>query len=192
MEYPYIVKPIDGGSSLATIKIASESDKITEENFTYKGPMMCEEFIPGREFTVTLINGKAIGIIELVFKKGFFEYEVKNSTEEDSFTTVVNPELPNGVKERILSICEECYKAVKANSVSRIDLKYDPERDRIVILELNTIPGMTPNSFTPQALKEFKGISFSEMIKMLIDDGIAYWNKKVIVEDDWKRQGLYK
>ena len=74
-----------------------------------------------------------------------------------------------------MNTAELAYLAVKANSVARVDLRYDPETNRLVVLEINTIPGLTPTSFTPLAMKSFLGLDFKQTIAVLINDGIEYY-----------------
>jgi D-alanine-D-alanine ligase len=91
-----------------------------------------------------------------------------------------------------LQAAEKAYAAVRANSVSRVDMRYDPTRNRIVILEINTVPGMSSLSATPKAVKGIMGLEQHEFIQLLIDDGLDYWNKKVAQENYHITNGDYQ
>jgi D-alanine-D-alanine ligase len=189
--YPYVLKPIDSGSSINTLLVKDEfSYNFSEDNCPFESDALVEEFIPGDEYTVTVFDGKTVGIVQVSSKKAFLDYESKNGEEID-FEAKVDPEIPEELKERILIVAENSYKAVRATSIARVDIRYDVENDRIVVLEINTIPGMTPSSFAPLAFKEYLGIDFTGMIKLIIKDGLNYWRKREELENEYRKKGFF-
>lgn len=164
LEFPYVIKPIDGGSSVGVYIIYSEEDL---KNIDWKyGPVaMIQEYIPGRELTVGVLDGKALDITEIVPKNGFYDYETKYS--EGAANHVLPAEISESARNTILKYAEKAYEAVGCRGAARVDFRYDDKKDKAYILEINTQPGMTELSLFPEQAK-YKGISFESLVDLMV------------------------
>ena len=165
---PVVVKPSDGGSSFGVTIVKNESEWQTavEKAANSGDKIMVEEYIPGREFTVTVMNGKSLGVMEIVPELGeFYDYDAKYA--EGGSTHLY----PAKVNEEIYKKCEDwaekAHNCLGCSGITRADLRYDENTGTLAILEVNTLPGMTSTSLVPDMAKA-NGYSFSELIKHII------------------------
>lgn len=164
--FPLVIKPNDSGSSFGISIIHHENDieNAIEIAFKYSDKIICEQFIPGRELTVTIIDNVAYPVVEVKPKSGWYDYQNKytkgNTIYEVPAKLSVTEE--KVIKEYALKI----YKAFGCEIYSRVDFRYNGEE--FYFLEVNTLPGMTALSLTPMAAKE-AGISFGDLLKKIID-----------------------
>lgn len=148
---PVVVKPPSDGSSVGISKVSSpeEWEGALEAALAAqgrKGEVLVEEFIPGREMTVGVINGEALPAIEIVAKNGWYGFDEKYVSSETRY-----PFLEDGpLLEKLQKMAVEAYNAIGCRSVTRIDFRVSPV-GRIYVLELNTSPGFTSHSLVPMA-----------------------------------------
>ena len=148
---PVVVKPPSDGSSVGISKVSSleEWGGALEAALAAqggKGEVLVEEFIPGREMTVGVINGEALPAIEIVAKNGWYGFDEKYISNETRY-----PFLEDGpLLEKLQKMAVEAYNAIGCRSVTRIDFRISPV-GRIYVLELNTSPGFTSHSLVPMA-----------------------------------------
>ena len=148
---PVVVKPPSDGSSVGISKVSSpeEWESALEAALAAqggKGEVLVEEFIPGREMTVGVINGEALPAIEIVAKNGWYGFDEKYVSSETRY-----PFLEDGpLLEKLQKMAVEAYNAIGCRSVTRIDFRVSPV-GRIYVLELNTSPGFTSHSLVPMA-----------------------------------------
>ena len=148
---PGVVKPPSDGSSVGISKVSSpeEWEGALEAALAAqggKGDVLVEEFIPGREMTVGVINGEALPAIEIVAKNGWYGFDEKYISNETRY-----PFLEDGpLLEKLQKMAVEAYNAIGCRSVTRIDFRVSPV-GRIYVLELNTSPGFTSHSLVPMA-----------------------------------------
>ncbi len=162
--FPLVVKPAEEGSSVGLYIAKSYQDL---EGFVKKllpKKVLVEEFIPGREFTCGYVKGEVLPPIEIKPKKGIYDFESKYTQGETLFEAVKEPFLA----EKIEQLTKKVVEVLEIRNLCRVDFKYDPERDRLTVLEVNTIPGMTEISLLPK-MARLKGISFKRLIKLLIE-----------------------
>ena len=166
MEFPYVIKPVAEGSSVGVsiIKSAEDFSKATSEWKFGRG--MVEEFIPGRELSVPVLENPeatALGAIELNTENDFYDYEAKytDGVTEHLVPAPLTEEETNKVKELAL----RTHKTLKCSGISRTDFRFDGEN--FYILEINTHPGMTELSLVPE-IAEFVGIKFNDLIEILV------------------------
>ena len=157
---PVVVKPPCDGSSVGISKVSTESDwpkardlafsAITSSSQVLKTSepptVLVEEFIPGREFTVAVVDGKAWPVIEIVAKDGWYGYEEKYTSNETRYPFLEDGELSS----RMQKIAVDAYQAVGCRGVTRVDFRVSP-LGRCYVLELNTSPGFTAHSLVPKA-----------------------------------------
>jgi len=166
----YFVKPNDQGSSIGTsiVETKKDLDKALRLAFKYSDTALIDEYIEGREVTCGILgneNPKALPLVEIISRKGkFFDYEskyLKNGAEE-----IVPARISVKLTQKIQKMAIDIYKIIGCKGFSRIDFilkeKYNP-----IVLEINTIPGLTPMSLFPKAAKA-AGISYNQLLNKII------------------------
>lgn len=166
LSLPCVVKPCCGGSSIGVsiVHTPREYRQALEKAFQYEREVLVEEYIQGRELSVAVVEGKALPIIEIAPKEGFYDY--KNKYAAGAAVETCPAVLPLSVAQSIQQYAEEAVRALKLCTYSRMDflLKDDGQ---IYCLEANTLPGMTPTSLIPQEAAAL-GVSFGELCEQII------------------------
>lgn len=147
--YPCIVKVNCGGSSVGVYRADDETqlqDALTQA-FTFEKRVLIEEFIEGREFSIGVLDGKALPIIEIAPKVGFYDY--KNKYQAGSAIETCPAELSEEVTKAMQACAEKVYEALRLQTYVRIDFRMN-DKEQFYCLEANTLPGMTPTSLLPQ------------------------------------------
>lgn len=162
--YPYVVKPVCDGSSVGVYIIhnAEEAKNVAYQDSNL--PILIEQYIAGRELTVMCLEGKATVITELKTDCTFYDYQAKYTTGKTHH--ILPAELPESIAETCKRYTETVYKALGCRTVARCDFRYN-EKDEVVLLEINTNPGMTALSLVPEQAK-YLGISFAELCDILV------------------------
>jgi len=171
---PCFVKPNEGGSSIGATKVKRKEDLIPSVQKALKegDEAIVEEFIEGKEITCGVIsyNGKvkALAITEIVCKTEFFDFDAKYKDKATEEITPARIQLPIEAECRNLS--EYIYKILGCSGMIRID--YIIKKDKLYLLEVNSIPGMTERSLLPQQA-EYAGISKTELYGNAIEEALA-------------------
>jgi len=166
LKFPVVAKPVNEGSSIH-VYICEKTNIIKNLN-ALKGynEILIEEFIPGREIQVAIMDNKALGAIELEPKRMFYDYEAKyNSSAKTKHLIPVDLSKNNLAK--ITSIAREAHKIIGCKGVTRSDFKFF--NGKFYLLEINTQPGMTKLSLVPEIAKH-KNISFIRLIEWILKD----------------------
>lgn len=160
---PVVVKPPCDGSSVGISKVSSEDQWRPALKLAGSDPILVEEFIPGREFTVAVVDGEAWPVIEIVAKGGWYGYEEKYNSDETKY-----PFLEDGdLAPKMQKIAIDAYKAVGCRGVTRVDFRVSP-LGRCYVLELNTSPGFTSHSLVPKSgIKT--GLTFAGVCDRILD-----------------------
>ena len=173
INYPCVIKPNNEGSSVG-VYIFNELKKSNEDtvvsllkkyNF-----LILEKYIPGREIQVAVMGSKALGAIEIIPTRSFYDYEAKYSSSAK--TKHVIPVSMNEVDyKKILDTALQAHNTLGCRGVTRSDFRYNESDkvNKIYILEVNTQPGMTSLSLVPE-IANYYGISFNELVKWIIND----------------------
>lgn len=174
LSLPVVVKPCSGGSSIGVYIVDNEKDyrEAIEKSFTYEDEVVIEPYIKGREFACGIIDGKALPVIEIIPKTGFFDYANKyqaGATEE-----ICPAQIPDEVAERIQRATELAFKSLKLDVYSRADFLWD-DKNEIYCLEVNTLPGMTSASLLPQEAKA-AGIEYGDLCELIIQKSLERYN----------------
>ena len=167
---PYVLKPNNEGSSVGVeiILTAEEEQNMLARDWVHGEGVMQEEFIPGREMTVAVKDGDAMEVIEILTgNHAFYDFESKYA--QGGSEHIVPADIEGDLRDRLQRHAEEAYKALGCRGVARADFRYDPENDRLVILEINTQPGMTPTSLVPDAARH-DGMSFADIVAWMVED----------------------
>lgn len=163
---PYVAKPANEGSSVG-VHIIKEGDDITKMLGTQHpqpSTFLVEEYISGREITVAVLNGKALGVTEIRPKSGFYDYENKytDGKTEHLCPAPLSPE----ESRKVMEMAEIAHNSLGCRGLTRSDFRYDG-RD-FYILEINTQPGMTSLSLSPE-IAAHAGISFNQLVQELVN-----------------------
>jgi D-alanine-D-alanine ligase len=190
MGYPVMVKPSRQGSTIGMTKVnaAAELKEAIEQAAAYDERIIVERFIEGTELTVGVLGNDepfALPVVEIVPAKGFYDYEAKytpGATEE-----IVPARISEEAAEHAQEIALAAHRSLGCRGMSRVDMIYrrdsgthDPQRtthDQFSVLEVNTIPGMTPTSLLPRAAAA-AGIPFPRLLDMLIDFALEEGTQK--------------
>ena len=162
MKLPLVVKPNDEGSSIGVSLILKESDRKKVKWPTDK-KLLVEEYITGRELSVAVLDGKALGTLELKPKKGWYDF--KNKYQAGAVQHLIPAPVSTSIEKRLCQYAEKMHIALGCRGVTRSDFRLD--KNRIVFLEINTNPGMTPTSLVPDMAK-LKNLSYEELVEKLV------------------------
>ena len=166
MARPFVVKPAHEGSSVGVYIVQEGTNGPDYANWAY-GTAMVEEYVPGLELTVGVMGGKAMAVTELRVTKGFYDYDAKYT---DGITEHLCPApIPDALTDACKDIAERAHVALGCRGVSRSDFRYDPETGRLIILEVNTQPGMTPLSLVPEQARHL-GMKFEELVSWMVEN----------------------
>lgn len=165
-KFPVVVKVTDGGSSVGVYIVDSkdEYEKAKKEAFTYGNHVMVEQFIKGREFSVGVIKGKALPVIEIAPLSGFYDY--KNKYQAGSTVETCPANIDEKTTLAMQKMAEDVFKALRLNQYARMDIMMN-EAGEIFCLEANTLPGMTPTSLMPQEAAAI-GMNYTEFCEKII------------------------
>ncbi|MBR9835100.1 MAG: D-alanine--D-alanine ligase [Alphaproteobacteria bacterium] len=168
---PYVVKPINEGSSFGVLFVREGANGPAREvlgpNWKYGDNLMAEEFIPGRELTVGVMGERALAVTEITTLREFYDFDAKYA--DGGSRHIVPADLPEEVTKAALEGAVTAHRALGCRGVSRSDFRYDDKKGRLVILETNTQPGMTPTSLVPEQAA-YIGMSYSELVAWMIED----------------------
>ena len=164
---PWAVKPTLEGSSIGVSKVVS-ADKLNDAlaiAWKYDENALIEKWIDGEEFTVSILNNKALPVIKIISNHEFYDYDSKYNSDETLYIC------PCGLKEeheiRLQELAIRAFIAVGAKSWGRVDFVID-KNSKPYLLEMNTVPGMTSHSLVPMAAKS-AGINFNDLVVKIVD-----------------------
>lgn len=163
---PVVLKPATQGSSIG-VTIVKEEDQLAKavtEALTYDPILVVEQYLNGREFTVSVLDGKALAIIEIRPHSGEYDYVSKYTAGATDY--LVPAPISADMTKEMQAIGELVYREVQASGAIRVDVMTD-DKDNMYVLEYNTIPGMTATSLVPKAAKEV-GIDFPELCEKIL------------------------
>ena len=166
MPRPYVAKPACEGSSVG-VHIMQPDDKRTLPEVVQENAeeWLIEEYIPGREITVAVLNNKPLGVTEIRPKSGFYDYENKYT---DGKTEHLCPApLPPQRYDEVMQLALRAHLALGCRGLSRSDFRFND--NEFYLLEVNTQPGMTALSLSPE-IAAHAGISFNELVRLLVED----------------------
>jgi D-alanine-D-alanine ligase len=170
---PYVLKPIAEGSSVGVFIVTDKHEhppqELFREDWAYGEFVLCETYIPGKELTCAVVKGEAAGVIEIVPKVAFYDFEAKYAPGGSEH--VLPAVIPDEVTKAVQRYTVMAHHALGCRGVTRADFRYDDTRgvDGLCCLEVNTIPGMTETSLVPE-LAAYAGISFEDLISWMIED----------------------
>lgn len=163
---PCVIKTCCGGSSVGVYLVSTEEEYLEakEKAFVYENSVVIEDYIKGREFSVGVIDGKALPIIEIEPKQGFYDY--KNKYQVGSAIETCPAKLSIETTVKMQEIAEKVFRVLRLKVYARMDFILK-ESGEIYCLEANTLPGMTATSLLPQEAQTM-GVSFKELCQWII------------------------
>ena len=174
MAPPYVIKPNAEGSSVGVFIVAEGANQPPQElidpSWTFGEEVMVEPYIRGKELAVAVMDGKALTVTDILPVSGFYDYEAKYA--EGGSKHVLPAEIPAHAYEKALEMAERAHAALGCRGVTRSDLRYDDINDILVLLEVNTQPGMTPTSLVPEQAA-LKGVEFDRLVLWITEDAYA-------------------
>ena len=171
ISFPFVSKPINEGSSLGVkiCKNKNELIKSIKKQFKKYDELIIEEYIGGQEVQVAVINGSALGAIELIPKRLFYDYKAKY-TKQAKTKHLMPARLTKKKYKEVLQIAKKAHQALSCRGVTRSDFKF--YNNHFYLLEINTQPGMTGLSLVPE-IANYKGLTFENLVeKILLDASV--------------------
>lgn len=172
---PYVIKPVCEGSSFGVIIIHSENDnqiaRLLDTEWQFGDEVLVERFIAGRELTCGVMGDRVLGVIDIVNEVGeFYDYDAKYS--KGGSRHILPAQIPDETYKKIQDLALKAHKTLGCRGVSRTDFRYDDRPNgtgELVVLEVNTQPGMTETSLIPDmALAE--GMTFGKLTRWIVEE----------------------
>jgi D-alanine-D-alanine ligase len=170
LELPVVIKPAKGGSTVATTIVSKPDEIKTGYELTYQecirtsDKVLAEEFIPGREITVGILEGKALPILEIKSKTEFYDYEAKYQPGMSSHNHLTG--IDENLYKEIQAAAEKAFNITDCSGMGRVDFRLN--ETGYYMLEINTLPGMTQTSLLPEAA-EIAGIDFNNLVVKILE-----------------------
>lgn len=169
---PYVLKPLNEGSSVG-VEILHDGDNRREaiaREWRFGSTAMAEEYIPGRELTVGVLGERALAVTEIRPLLGFYDYEAKYALggSRHLIPAPINP----AAYDRVLAVAQAAHRVLGCRGATRADFRYDDragEPGRLVLLEVNTQPGLTATSLLPEQAA-YNGLSFAELCAWMVEE----------------------
>ena len=172
---PYVLKPVAEGSSFGVFIVKEGANSPPQELLTpdwrYGDEMLAERFVAGRELTCAVLGDKALDVIEIrAADGGWYDYHAKYA--KGGSIHILPANLKGNIYQKIQQLALKAHRALGCRGVSRSDFRYDDRPDgtgELVVLEVNTQPGMTETSLAPE-LAAYAGMSFGELVQWMVED----------------------
>ncbi len=177
---PYVVKPNAQGSSVGVYivpKGANSTPADMAANTAMGELVLAEKFAPGRELTVTVMDGKALAVTEIIPKSGWYDYDAKY--QDGGSSHIVPADIPDEAADLCKTWALLAHESLGCKGLTRSDFRFDDKNtkesdivNKMVMLELNTQPGMTPTSLAPEQAA-YVGVTFGQLCRWIVED--ASW-----------------
>ena len=178
MQPPYVIKPVNQGSSVGVFIVRQGDNRppaaLESADWNLGESVMIEDYVPGRESTVAVMgsdeNGiRSLAVTEIVPKMAFYDYDAKYAPGGSDH--VIPAQIPDATRHEAMALAERAHVALGCRGVSRTDFRFDDTKgaNRLIVLEVNTQPGMTPTSLVPEQAA-YKGMSFRALVRWMLED----------------------
>ena len=170
---PYVIKPVNEGSSVGVEIIRSGDNRRIEvaRGWRFGPTALVEEYIPGRELTVGVLGDRALAVTDIVAEAGIF-YDYESKYADGGSRHIIPAQVHPDIYARALDVALAAHRTLGCRGATRCDFRYDDtegEPGRLVLLELNTQPGLTPTSLLPEQAAHF-GMSFSKLCAWMVEN----------------------
>ncbi len=170
-EAPYVVKPTREGSSVGVLIVRDRDNRPPlAQDWAFGDEALVERYVPGRELTVAVMDGKPLGVLEIVSDRAFYDYDAKYAPGGSLHRQPTD--LPDVLLRRAEAVAVEAHRALGCRGVTRSDFRWDdrrPDAEGLYLLEVNTQPGMTETSLVPE-IAENAGIDFPSLVAWMVED----------------------
>lgn len=168
MPPPYVVKPNNEGSSVGVYLVHEAANGPPVLDPDAADVLLVEPYVPGRELTVAVLGDRALAVTDIL-TSGWYDYHAKYSAGGSHH--VLPADIPDAIATACLEHALAAHRALGCRGLSRADFRWDPAKGAagLVLLEVNTQPGMTPTSLAPEQAAHV-GISFPELCRWLVED----------------------
>jgi D-alanine-D-alanine ligase len=168
---PYVLKPVCEGSSFGVVIVQEgrpPSQEVGRKDWAYGDALLAEKYVAGMELTCAVMGDKPMDVIEIVVPSaGFYGFDAKYA--KGGSIHILPAHLKPIVYQKVQESALRAHQALGCRGVSRADFRYDERLDELVILEVNTQPGMTETSLVPD-LAAYAGLSFGELVSWMVED----------------------
>jgi len=163
-----VVKPCSEGSSLgiSIVRSLAEFNNAIAKAKQYCPKVLIEQYIDGREMTVSILNDKALPIIEIVTADGWYDYEHKYSSEATTEYFAPKPKLSKTLEQQIMQTALKCHQSLGCRAFSRVDFILSSD-NQPYFLEINTVPGLTAKSLLPMSARAV-GMDMHQILMTLV------------------------
>ena len=174
MPPPYVVKPINEGSSVG-VRIVQAQDNfriLAEDSWVYGERVMVEKYIAGRDLTASVMGDKPLGVTEIIPLTAFYDYTSKYSAGMSRHE--VPARIPAAIAEAIQSYALSAHQALGCHGVSRSDFRWDDSKEGLsglYFLEINNQPGLTPTSLLPEQAA-LHGLSYADLCAWMVEEAL--------------------
>ncbi len=164
-QQPLMIKPINEGSSVGVslVETSDQLSSVAQNALNQYGTIIVEPYIDGKEIQIAVLNGDALGGIEIQPSNQFYDYEAKYLSNDTKY--IVPPEISQCTLDKLLKQSEHCFKTLRCNGVIRVD--YLVQNEDTYLLEVNTLPGMTQSSLVPK-IAAWAGYSFEDLCQHIL------------------------
>ena len=162
----HVIKPRNDGSSVGVVVVKEGDEAPKRSHWELETQLICEPFIPGRELTVTVLDGTALCVTEIKQENEFYDFDAKYAAGGSQHILPAN--IPEPVTLLACDWAERAYRTIGCRGVIRADYRWDEKNNQIYMLEINTVPGMTATSLVPEQAR-FIGLSGEELINHLLE-----------------------
>jgi D-alanine-D-alanine ligase len=168
MDPPYVIKPVNEGSSVGVYLVTDGANGPAQLGDDMPATVMVEAYVPGRELTTTVMGDRALAVTDII-AEGWYDYHAKYSPGGSRH--VVPADLPAKITAACFDYARRAHEAIGCRGLSRTDFRWDESRglEGLILLEINTQPGMTPTSLAPEQAAQC-GLSFGELVRWMVED----------------------
>ena len=163
---PLVVKPISGGSSVEINILNNEDDLNFAKDKIFSDLFIVESYVGNRELTVSVLENKPLVVTEIISKKNFF-YDYNSKYSSNGSLHILPAKIPHNIYNKVTKWAKLAHELIGCSGISRSDFRYDENKDKLYMLEINTQPGMTKTSLSPEQAK-YCGISLTKLVEKLI------------------------
>ena len=162
----HVIKPRNDGSSVGVVIVREGDEAPKRSHWDLETQLICEPFIPGRELTVTVLDGTALCVTEIKQENEFYDFDAKYAAGGSQH--ILPADIPEPVTLLACDWAERAYRTLGCRGVIRADYRWDEKNNQLYMLEINTVPGMTATSLVPEQAR-FIGLSGEELINHLLE-----------------------
>ena len=162
----HVIKPRNDGSSVGVVIVKEGDEAPQRSHWDLETQLICEPFIPGRELTVSVLDGTALCVTEIKQENEFYDFDAKYAAGGSQH--ILPADIPEPVTLQACDWAERAYRTIGCRGVIRADYRWDEKNDQLYMLEINTVPGMTATSLVPEQAR-FIGLSGEELINHLLE-----------------------